>query len=460
MRYLSPIDLNQNELRNFIVQNLASAPSSPKNGQGFYNTATNKIGYYTPSGWAYLLTSLDLGVASGVATLNANSLVIQNPANASTTAGANKIPLADGTGKIDNAYLKTGAGNGLDADTLDAQHGAYYLSRTNHTGTQTASTISDLATVVQAYTLNLFAAPTASINLNSQKIINLLDPTNPQDAVTKNYVDTNLQGLKAKGSVLCATTANITLSGTQTIDGVSADVNSLVLVKDQTTQSQNGIYVVQSGAWTRASNADTWTELVSAYVFIEQGTLYADTGWTCTVNAGGTLGTTNVTWVQFSSAGQTTASNVNTLGVGVFKQKSGINFEFRGVNAASSKLTTTLNATSNTIDLDVTEANLSLTNIGGTLTVAKGGTGATTASGARTNLGATGKYSISIGDGSATSYVITHNLNTQDVIVSVAETASPYNIVIPDVQLTSANTITILFTTAPTTNQYRVTVIG
>ena len=121
MKYLSSIDLNQNELRNYIIQNLASAPASPKNGQEFYNTATDKVGTYTPSGWAYHLTSLDLGVASGVATLNASSLVIQNPANASTTAAASKIPLSDGAGKIDTAYLKTGAGNGLDADTLDVK---------------------------------------------------------------------------------------------------------------------------------------------------------------------------------------------------------------------------------------------------------------------------------------------------------------------------------------------------
>lgn len=460
MRYLSPIDLNQNELRNYVIQNLASAPASPKNGQEFYNTATNKTGFYTPSGWAYTVSSLDLGVASGVATLNASSLVVQNPASASTTAGASKIPLADGSGKIDTAFLKTGAGNGLDADTLDAQHGTYYLSRTNHTGTQTASTISDLATVVQAYTLNLFAAPTASVNLNSQKIINLLDPTNPQDAATKNYVDTNLQGLKAKGSVKAATTANITLSGTQTIDGVSLVAGDLVLVKDQTAQSQNGVYVVAAGAWTRTTNTDTWTELVSAYVFVEQGTANADTGWTCTVNAGGTLGTTNITWVQFSSAGQATASNVNTLGVGVFKQKTGINFEFRGINAASTKLTAVLNATSNTVDLDVTEANLTLTNIGGTLTVAKGGTGATTAAAARVNLGTPGKYATAIGDGTNTSFVITHNLGTQDVAVSVAEAASPFNVVMTDIQLTSINTITVTFTIAPTSNQYRVVVIG
>jgi hypothetical protein len=79
------------------------------------------------------------------------------------------------------------------------------------------------------------------------------------------------------------------------------------LVKDQTTQSGNGIYVAVAGAWARATDADTWAELPSAFVFVEVGSANADSGWLCTVDAGGTLGTTNVTWVQFSGAGQITA---------------------------------------------------------------------------------------------------------------------------------------------------------
>lgn len=128
------------------------------------------------------------------------------------------------------------------------------------------------------------------------------------------YVDGAIQGIKGKASVKCATTANITLSGTQTIDGVSVVVGDRVLVKDQSTQSGNGIYLVASGAWTRANDSDTWSELASAFVFVEQGTTNADTGWLSTTDQGGTLGTTSIAFTQFSSAGQITiASDSNNI---------------------------------------------------------------------------------------------------------------------------------------------------
>ena len=86
--------------------------------------------------------------------------------------------------------------------------------------------------------------------------------------------------------------------------------------------------------------------------------------------------------------------------------------------------------------------------------------GATTAAAARVNLGAPGKYAAAIGDGTNTSFVVTHNLGTQDVAVSVAEASAPFNVVMTDIQLTSINTITVTFSTAPTSGQYKVTVIG
>jgi hypothetical protein len=146
-----------------------------------------------------------------------------------------------------------------------------------------------------------------AIAMGTSKITGLGTPTADTDAATKAYVDSVAQGLDVKGSCRAATTANITLSGTQTVDGVSLIAGDRVLVKDQSTAADNGIYVVASGAWSRSADADTFAELVGAFTFIEQGTTNDNSGWVCTSPAGGTLGVTAVTFEQFSGAGQITA---------------------------------------------------------------------------------------------------------------------------------------------------------
>lgn len=162
---------------------------------------------------------------------------------------------------------------------------------------------------------------TNSLDVSNKVISNVATPVADTDAANKTYVDSIAQGIDAKASCLVATTANITLSGTQTIDGVAVTAGQRVLVKDQSTSSQNGIYVCAVGGWSRSTDANTWDELVSAYTFIEQGTANANNGYTCTIASGGTLGSTAVTWTQFSGAGQITAGagltkSGNTLAVG------------------------------------------------------------------------------------------------------------------------------------------------
>jgi len=176
--------------------------------------------------------------------------------------------------------------------------------------TLTASKISDFATTAQGYRLDQFAAPNTSVSFNSQKITSLADPTNAQDAATKAYVDAARSGLDVKQSARVATTGNITLSGTQTIDGVAVSAGDRVLVKNQSTAADNGIYVVAAGSWARATDADSDAEVTPGmFTFIEEGTANADSGWVLSTNATITLGTTGLTFAQFSGAGSITAGD-------------------------------------------------------------------------------------------------------------------------------------------------------
>jgi len=143
-------------------------------------------------------------------------------------------------------------------------------------------------------------------------------PSGSTDIANKLYVDTVAQGLDAKASCVAATTADITLSGAQTIDGVSVVAGNRVLVKNQSLSQNNGLYLCAAGAWTRTTDANTWDALTSAFTFIEQGTTNADCGFVCTANAGGTLGTTALPWSQFSGAGTFTAGTGLTLTGSVF----------------------------------------------------------------------------------------------------------------------------------------------
>ena len=176
--------------------------------------------------------------------------------------------------------------------------------------TLTAAKISDFDTQVRTNRLDQMTAPTASVALNNQRITGLADPSGAQDAATKAYVDALKTGLDVKDSVRAATTANITLSGTQTVDGVVLVVDDRVLVKDQTTASGNGIYVVAAGAWTRALDADNTpgSEVTGGmFTFVTEGTVNADSGWVLTTNDTIVLGATALSFSQFSGAGQITA---------------------------------------------------------------------------------------------------------------------------------------------------------
>lgn len=142
-------------------------------------------------------------------------------------------------------------------------------------------------------------------------------PTGATDIANKQYVDYYAAGLSWKQPALTATSANITLSGLQTINGVTLIAGDVVLVKNQTNAAQNGIYVASAGAWTYSAGGDTWSEYVGAIIFITNGSL-AGTAWYCTAQPGGTLGTTAMTWSNFSVASSYTAGTGLTLTGTVF----------------------------------------------------------------------------------------------------------------------------------------------
>src|SRR6266540_2588677 len=165
-----------------------------------------------------------------------------------------KLRYYNGSGWVDLDATAT------DAATLNGQLPTYYLSRANHTGTQVAATIADFASAVAA------AITAGDVALGSHKLTGVADPQNPQDAATKAYVR-------------AATTGNVTLSGTQTIDGVDLIAGDRVLVKDQTAAATNGIYVVAAGAWNRSGDADTGAKVTGGmFTFVEEGTTNADSG--------------------------------------------------------------------------------------------------------------------------------------------------------------------------------------
>lgn len=259
------------------------------------------------------------------------------------------------------------------------------------------------------------------LDLQLQKIVNLADGSAPGDAVTKAQLDAMFRGLKWKNSVKAATTGNITLTNTQTIDGVSIGVGDRVLVKDQTTASTNGIYVVASGAWTRATDFDDSVEVTSgAAIPIEQGTTNGDSVQILTTDTAITVGTTNLAFTRLGGAGVSYTAGAN------------------------GGLTLSSNAFSILLD----------TNSG--LVLGAGGIKLDPSQFA--NLGIARKYTVDVPSGSTTA-TITHNLGTVDVHVQIIDKASGV-ILLHEESSRTINTVVLTFAVAPTSGQYRAIVVG
>ena len=453
-KFLVSIDLNKNELQNAVIQNLATAPATPLAGQVYYNTTDNQLYIYNGTRWEVAGNAVQSGTLAArpaAATVDSGTIyyATDNYLFYYSDGSAWQQTNAFGNVVTETSYGQaSGNGSATNYARADHTHGTPALGTATPnaiagvTGSAGSATTPSKEDHTHAFT------PAADLSMAGFKLTNVGTPSAGTDAANKTYVDSVAQGLDTKASVVAATTTNGTLATAfangQVIDGVTLATADRILIKNQTDATANGIYTVNaSGAPTRSTDMDAGSEFPSAYVFVEQGTVNADTGWVCTNNAPVTLGSTNIVWTQFSGAGTYTASNGVLL--------TGSNFTFAprtgyglqtGASGAEIKLATT-----------------SGLNISSDLAVGAGnGISVLTNTVAIDSTVVVSKYAVSIGDGAATSYTVTHNLNTRDVIVSVYESSGSYAEVICDVNHATANTITLLFSVAPTSNQYRVVV--
>jgi hypothetical protein len=288
-----------------------------------------------------------------------------------------------------------------------------------------------------------------------------------------------------KKSVRVATTANITLSATQTIDGIAVAVGDRVLVKNQTTASQNGIYVVAAAAWTRATDADISEEIASAIVCADEGTANGGKHFTNTFKRTDTLNTTAMPWYAVVYENGTWAISISGSAATLTTARTINGTSFNG----SANITTATWGTTRSISIGGTAKNVDgSANVTWATSEIAANTAVTLATARTLTIGNTGKtfngsanvtwslteigvpaaiddaftartYKQKIGDGTATDITVTHNLNTQDVIVQLYDSSS-FDTVYADVVRTDPNFINVSFTQAPALNDISVLIFA
>lgn len=271
------------------------------------------------------------------------------------------------------------------------------------------------------------------IDSTNNRIINVASPTAAADAANKAYVDALASGLEWKQEVRAATTTNGTISTAyaagQVIDGYTLVLADRILLKNQTTQTDNGIYIVTAGTPTRSTDANTTASLNNATLLVTKGTVNANTSWTQTT-ADPTVGSSNIVFVAYAAGTTYTAGN--------------------GLQLVGSAFSVLLDG----------GANSGLASSGTGLKV-NPGTGIIT-SGGSTAVDFTvvpKKFAASIGNASLTTFTVTHGLGTADVIVQVYDNGTLAQVE-TDVVHTSTSVVTLTFSVAPTSNQFRVVVLG
>ena len=431
-KFLTNLDLNQNQLINATFEALATNPSSGNfEGRMYFNTATFTVMVYANGAWRKSVHSIASGGGAGI---------------------AEALTVSESNGTITLTL------NVADTDSAGLLPAAMWQMLTDATSDATASKL---------------------VKRDGSGNAKVATPTDSAHIATKGYVDSARQGLDVKASVRVATTAPINLAtdlqAGDVIDGVTLVAGDRVLVKNQSSASENGIYVaVASGAASRSSDAngtaDTGELTSGTFTFVEAGTVNFDSGFVVSTDGTITVGTTGITWTQFSGAGSFEA------GDGLSKSGTQVN-----VNVTANRTAITADA----IDIASTYVGQSSITTLGTITtgvwngtdvaVADGGTGASDAATARTNLGikttagavttTTSALARIAKQGCAASVTgvstttVTHNFGTTDVNVQIYEVSSGAT-VIGDVTRSNADTLSIVLYGTIAANDYTIVVVG
>jgi hypothetical protein len=534
-RFLTDINLAGNQLINATFEKLSADPTTGNfEGRIYYNTALDILKLYDGTAWIAVGAITDIqgtadevsvSISDGVATISLPTTINANTTgsaakltttraielsgdvtgtanfdgsaaiNISTTIAANSVAL--GTDTTGNYVADLAAGTGISVSGGGSETSTVTVTNTGVTalaGTANQITASGSTGSVTLSLPNAVTFP-GTVTLNA-------DPTNDLHAATKQYVDAVAQGLHVHASVETATTVNIADFDNPpvAIDGVTLVNQMRVLVKNQSTQSENGIYVydLSTTALVRASDFNSSIEIQGGdFLFVTGGSTYDNTGWVQTEKVN-TVGTDPISFAQFSGAGTYSAGNGLTLTGNSFSINTGVTADLSTAQTLTNKTLTnptisglylsdntiivegTTDSFETTVNFSDPTADRTITFQDATGTVAFTGD-ITTAIDAITttvieegtnlyytdtrvnNILSTGAYtkkiSANVGNATNTSFAITHGLGTRDVQVQVYDNAT-YDTVEIDVIRTDVNTVTVSFASAPALNAYRVVIIG